>query len=118
MMKKAWILGVLFWAGLAGAGIYSGGDGTESNPYQISTPADWQVLMSTPSDWDKHFRLTGPLDLTGITLTPVGNSSTPFTGVFHGEGWTIRNPQVNQPTSNYVGLFGNIKIWPGFVICR
>ncbi|HOK67438.1 MAG TPA: hypothetical protein PK054_07625 [Anaerohalosphaeraceae bacterium] len=107
MMKKTMTAVLLFLAGMVSAGVYSGGgDGTEGNPYRISAPADWQVLMTTPQDWDKHFQLTGDLDLTGIALTPVGTVTTKFTGVFHGEGWSISNVQLSRPMEDNVGLFG------------
>ncbi|MBP8604461.1 MAG: hypothetical protein KBI46_01285 [Phycisphaerae bacterium] len=116
MMTKTMMMGILFLASFASAGIYSGGgSGTADNPYQISTPADWQILMSTPQDWDKHFKLTGPLDLAGVTLTPIGNSTTKFTGVFRGDGWTISNAVISQPGSDNVGLFG--YIWGEAEIC-
>ena len=37
------------------AGTYSGGLGTQANPYRISTAADWQELTSTPDDWHAEF---------------------------------------------------------------
>lgn len=98
--------GLLFLAGTLSAGTYSGGSGTEEDPYRISTPADWQEFMTTPQDWDKHFQLTGPLDLAGIPLTPIGNYTTKFTGEFWADGWTISHVQISQPTNSYVGLFG------------
>jgi GLUG motif-containing protein len=87
-------------------GPYSGGSGTETDPYQISTVADWQELMSTPADWGSYFLLTDDIDLMGITVTPVGNESTFFNGVFDGDGHVISNATINLPTSNYVGIFG------------
>jgi filamentous hemagglutinin family protein len=39
-------------------------------------------------------------------FAPTGNSSTPYTGTFDGLGHTISNLTINQPTENYVGLFG------------
>ena len=88
--------------------LYGGGSGTEEDPYQISTVTHWQNLMNTPDDWDKHFILTANLDLQGITLSPVGNDSKPFTGVFDGNDHIIRNAVVNMPNSEYVGLFGYV----------
>jgi len=111
-MKRIVITGFLCLASITWAGIYSGGgSGTADNPYRISTPADWQVLMTTPQDWDKHFKLTGSLDLAGLTLTPVGNSTIKFTGEFCGDGWTIRNAVISQPGVDNVGLFG--YLWGG-----
>lgn len=38
--------------------------------------------------------------------TPVGSSSAPFSGNFDGNGFEIRNLQINQPNGSNVGLFG------------
>ena len=43
--------------GRVGWGQYSGGSGTEADPCQIATVADWQTLIANPTDWDKHFKL-------------------------------------------------------------
>ena len=42
----------------------------------------------------------------GAGFTPIGNSSTPFSGTFDGLGHTVSNLTINLPTTNYVGLFG------------
>ena len=92
----------------APAPLYSGGDGTAASPWQISSVTDWQQLMANPShwDWDKHFILTEDLNLAGITLTPVGNGTIDFWGIFNGQGHVIRNATINLPDTDYVGLFG------------
>jgi len=92
--------------GLGSAGIYSGGNGSADNPYQISSIANWQELMATSSDWDKHFILTADIDMQGVAMTPVGNNSIRFSGIFDGNGKIISNVVINQPSSDYVGLFG------------
>ena len=43
---------------------------------------------------------------SGAGYTPIGNSSTYFTGSFSGLGHTISNLTINLPSANYVGLFG------------
>ena len=43
---------------------------------------------------------------TGAGLVPLGSASTPFTGRFDGNGHTISNLTINQPSGNQVGLFG------------
>jgi len=86
---------------------YSGGSGTQDDPYRLTAVADWQQLMNTTDDWDKHFILTEDLDLQGLALTPMGSIWTlPFTGVLDGQGHIIRNAVIDLPGSNYVGLFG------------
>ena len=97
---------VLCINGVVSAGTYSGGKGNAVAPYIIAKTADWQELMDTPGDWDKHFVLTDHLDLAWTPLTPVGNSSVNFTGVLDGAGYTLSNAVINQPTENHAGLFG------------
>ncbi len=91
-------------------GTYSGGGGTQGEPYIIDTPADWQELMITSTDWDKHFLLTADLDLADANLTPVGTSyNSAFRGIFDGGGFTISNAVIHRPGEDYVGLFGYIR---------
>ena len=64
---------------------YSGnGEGTSENPYQISSVEDCQELAASPDDWSSFFILTTDVNLAGVTITQVGNGTTPFTGVFDG----------------------------------
>jgi filamentous hemagglutinin family protein len=39
-------------------------------------------------------------------FTPIGTSTTKFTGTFDGLGHTISNLTINLPSTNYVGLIG------------
>ena len=87
---------------------YSGGTGEPNNPYRIRTVADWQTLMGTSADWNKRFLLIADVNLAGVILTPVGNSSKNFTGVFDGNDNIISNAVINQPGSLYIGLFGYV----------
>ncbi|MCX5635446.1 MAG: peptidase A26, partial [Planctomycetota bacterium] len=93
------IVAVLFLSAASFGGTYNGGNGTETEPYQINNITDWQELMTTPDDWNQHFILTADVNLAGIALTPVGNSSTQFTGVFDGNDNII---------SSGIGLFGYV----------
>jgi hypothetical protein len=86
---------------------YSGGIGTDSYPYQISTAADWVALSQEPNDWNQHFILTADIDFSGAPLTPVGTNKA-FTGVFDGTNHILSNFIIYQPSSSYVGLFGYV----------
>jgi hypothetical protein len=81
------------------------------NPYQISSVANWQQLMGTSGDWGQgvSFVLVADVNLAGVTLTPVGNSTTPFNGVFYGNGHVVRNATINLPSNHFVGLFGFVQ---------
>ncbi len=101
------LIAVCGWC-LSAQAKYDGGSGTEAEPFRIAAVSDWQELMATPADWASHFVLTGDLDLDGVLLSPVGNYSKKFTGVFDGNDYVIRNVDVNMPGSDCVGLFGHV----------
>ncbi len=83
---------------------YSDGNGTPPEPYLIATVSDWQQLMATSADWNKYFLMTADIDLQGVSLTPVGNTTTNWTGVFDGDGFVIYNATMSGSTN--VALFG------------
>lgn len=108
------------------AGTYSGGSGTSGTPYQIATTADLIELSNTSGDWDKHFIQTANIsfdvDETKVDwdgdgsatwdtedqkgFSPIGNSTTKFTGVYDGQEYSISNLFIDRAT--YLGLFGYI----------
>jgi len=63
---------------------YGGGSGSIADPYLISDPNHLQTLSVAPCDWNRHFKVTADLDLTGVAMTPIGNIDTPFSGTFNG----------------------------------
>ena len=95
---------ILFSFSLASA--YSGGTGEPNSPYQIGTVPDWQTLMTTTADWNKQFILIADVNLQGVALTPVGNPTNQFTGIFEGNGHVISNMTINTNENKYIGLFG------------
>ena len=75
------------------------GAGTESDPYLISSEADWIILANKVNSGNsftgKFFRQTANIDVT----TMVGNSSDskPFSGTYDGDGKTL-NLSLNTST--------------------
>jgi hypothetical protein len=63
-----------------------------------------EELSDIRDDLSASYALTQDISLTG-EWTPIGNASTPFSGVFDGNGFTISNLTVTA-TQSYVGLFG------------
>jgi hypothetical protein len=45
---------------------------------------------------------------SGAGFVPIGNAVTPFTGKLYGVAQTITNLRINRPTTDHVGLFGQI----------
>jgi hypothetical protein len=111
---KAVILTVLILTDISFAGTYSGGFGTEADPYQIGTVSDWQELMADSNDWDANFIMIADINLQGESLIPVGGMSPngismpSFKGIFDGNGHVIRNASINFPSYWHIGLFGVI----------
>ena len=81
---------------------------TEGDEILISSPDDLLAVMNDPAYWDKQLKVTAPIDMSGVTAAqPMGNSSTPFSGTFDGNGQTISNLTITS-SGNYVGLFGKL----------
>ncbi|MEN6428696.1 MAG: protease inhibitor I42 family protein [Phycisphaerales bacterium] len=106
---------------------YSGGTGEPNDPYQIATAADLIALGETPEDYDKHFILTGDIDLdpnlpgrkifdraviapdTGPNHQHSEFQGIPFAGVFDGDGHAISHLTIKG--RGYVALFGRLGGW-------
>ena len=114
-MKKIFTLMVLMmmapWVGW-GQG-FSGGTGTENDPYLISNSDDLKSLAESVNNGEpykgKYFELTQDIDLEGNEekqWTPIDD----FEGTFDGKGYSISNIYIEQTlqkrsTSSF-GLFG------------
>ena len=89
------------------------GDGTTSNPYEISSKDELSKLATQVNDkgFDykgERFALLDDIDLAGTTWMPIGGASSAFSGQLNGKGHTIKNLTVSLRES-YAGLFGLIK---------
>ncbi|MEP0007526.1 MAG: GLUG motif-containing protein [Balneola sp.] len=88
---------------------FSGGCGTETNPFQIATATQ---LDSVRYFRDTHFIQTADIDLdvspfnSGEGWLPIENY---FEGSYNGNGFQILNLFINRPGSNLVGLFARIN---------
>jgi hypothetical protein len=101
---KSYLLFVCI-AVLAGCG--SGGDsgsGNSCNCIEITTAQGLQAMNNKLSG---VYVLKNNITLDSTTnFTPIGTSSTPFTGSFDGQGYKISGLKINTPSANFVGLFG------------
>ncbi|WP_186438368.1 S-layer homology domain-containing protein [Cohnella terricola] len=87
---------------------FAGGTGTAGDPYRIDTA---EQLADMKYELDKHFVLTGDIDLSdysnGDGWKPIGDQTSPFKGTFNGDGFVIRNMTIDRPGADDVGLFGH-----------
>lgn len=97
------------WGGEIAA-TFSGGLGTEKDPYRISTAAQLAYLSLSVTNGasykGKYIVLEADIDLAGKLWTPIGSMSAPFEGTFNGGFHKISNINVNQTAVSYTGLFG------------
>ncbi len=118
------------------AGTYSGGSGTDADPYLISNLDDLKELCQTTADWSATFSQTTDIDAsqtqywddadentnsnkyddpndatdTGNNegFPPIGNNTTKFTGEYRGNGHKISGLHINRGSTDYIGFFGYI----------
>ena len=85
-------------------------DGSADNPFNVSSAALLAKVGSGADGWtrDKHYRQTVSFTISG-NWTPIGTGTTPFTGTYDGEGFSITGLTISSPSAGeYQGLFGYI----------
>ena len=102
---------------------FSGGDGSEDNPYQIATTADLDQLATDVNSGTSykgvHFLQTADItyeytfawddpDSLESNFTPIGNLSYPFKGTFRGNGYKISGVRIDTGLEQLGGLFGGV----------
>ena len=107
------ILGLLLICISSLSAQFSGGSGTETDPYQIATPTD---LDNVRSYYTSHFVQTADIDLDVapynlyLGWNPISfEQTTPFRGTFDGNGYTIYHLFINHPGLSRAGLFGYVS---------
>ena len=79
--------------------------------YMIGTPAQlkWFAAFVNAGHQTANAKLANitPLDLTGVAVEPIGNSSAAYTGTFDGQGKSITG--FSATSTGNGGLFGNIN---------
>jgi len=79
----------------------------------ISTRAQLEAIANNLSG---KYHLTKDIDLSGTEWVPIGDSDTPFTGTFDGQGHVIRNLRITGEGYEHNGLFGYVHLSQGGII--
>lgn len=90
---------------------YSGGEGTQDNPFILKNIDDLKEFASTSIDWaeDVYLRLDADIDASTLD-TPIASKGSPFRGHFDGAGHSISNLSLTETAvGEAVGLFGGLK---------
>lgn len=85
---------------------YSGGSGTETDPYLVATAED---LQNVSNNTTSYFKQTADIDLDGVAFTPIET----FTGQYDGDNFTIDNLTM-ESGANGLGLFSRVNT-PGVI---
>jgi hypothetical protein len=96
--------------------LFAGGSGTETSPYLIETK---EHLNNVRKDLDAHYKLIADIVFAETDFAnggvfynsakgwePIGTEDDPFTGVFDGNGHSIKNLYIKNVGGGSVGLFG------------
>ncbi|RKP55020.1 hypothetical protein D7Z26_07255 [Cohnella endophytica] len=85
------------------------GSGTAVSPYLVGTADLFNSIRSYRTS-KYYFKLTSDIDLSGYAAAtgwdPIGNISGPFYAHIDGDGYKITGLKINNPTGDYMGLFG------------
>ena len=106
---------------------FGGGSGTETDPYIIGTAQQLANLAYEVNNGNnyagEYFKMTADIELnSGVlqadgslgsgsyqTWTPIGNAYYTFDGIFDGDGHHVSGIFIDDPDSDYLGLFGRSK---------
>lgn len=83
--------------------LFSGGSGTEDDPYIVASPED---LLHVSSHLSAYFLQVSNISLDGYAVLPIGSARSPFMGNYNGNGFTISGIVINMEDVEYLGLFG------------
>jgi len=110
----------LFFCSAIACAQFSGGNGTDINPYFINTPAELAMLATLVNAGNEefnscHYKLGNNLDLSEYQLgqgwTIIGNNdgNKAFKGKFDGNNKKIIGLKINTTSQYYAGLFGHVN---------
>lgn len=92
------------------------GEGTQDKPFLI-TNTDDLILLSNISNYEQfdfdgmYLLQTADIDFAGVSdFMPIASGALPFNGNYAGNGKTISNLTIMQPTMDYAALFREVGV--------
>lgn len=87
------------------------GDGSEGDPYQISSLNNLYWITQDKSRWSLHYKQMCDINAlnTGAMVfgfLPIGDENIQFSGSYDGQGYEISNLLIDRVPDDYIGLFG------------
>ncbi|MFU8804959.1 MAG: GLUG motif-containing protein, partial [Bradymonadaceae bacterium] len=92
---------------------FGGGSGTAGDPWLLCTAAQLAGVGTSADYRDGSFVLARDVDMRDLeddAFVMIGgfHMNTRFIGAFDGNGKEVRHLKINEPESDYIGLFGYI----------
>ncbi|NIP27033.1 MAG: PASTA domain-containing protein [Phycisphaerae bacterium] len=84
---------------------FSGGSGTEADPFILADANDLSAIGHNLRLIDKHFRVVNNIDMEDSAYFIIADGEAPFTGVFDGNGHCVSNLTYTSDQKNKIGLF-------------
>lgn len=89
------------------------GKGKQNEPYLLSSVNDIMLLsekvLNGQTFENCYFELTQTINFNNYMLKVIGDSKNEFKGTLNGNGYEIKNYNIEKSLSSYIGLFGNIN---------
>jgi hypothetical protein len=91
---------------------FAGGTGSSASPYQISTCAELLKIDDTTANLSKAYEFSNDVDCSGITVVPMANGSTYFSGVLNGNNFSLIGLNITCTTGVFCALFSTVSGTP------
>ena len=94
--------------------LFSGGKGTEAEPYLIATVQDLKDLSSYTNSTDASkftgafYKQTANIDMKGVSFVPVAQNGE-FTGSYQSDGFAVSNLKIASTVSKPAGFIAKAK---------
>lgn len=103
------------------AGLFSGGAGTEENPYKIANSRDFRNLITYSTNGytegervavsainAAYYQQTADIDFKDVQMSPIGDSDHQFTGHYDGNNKQLMNVNISE-TGQFAGIFSYVN---------
>lgn len=101
------------------ASFFSGGNGTEGNPYILADMQDFKDFVAAMTDGEQRakfgksfFKLACDVNLSGEAIAPIGSETLPFEASLDGDGHTVKGLKFTgtaTPAALFAKISGTVK---------
>lgn len=77
--------------------------------YMVETEAQLRAIGTGNYGLNKNYLQNADIDVSSAEWIPIGTAAAPFTGVYNGNGYKIKNLTITDPDIQIIGMFGVAK---------